>query len=379
VEGLGLNPAFWRDRRVFVTGHTGFKGAWLCMVLQRLGASVHGYSLAPPSEPNLFDEARIAELCDRHVHADIRDLETLQEEMRVSAPDVVIHLAAQTLVGVSYSDPISTVHDNVVGTANVLQALRNVCGVRAAVIVTTDKCYQNNEQVFPYREGDALGGNDIYSASKACAEILAHAYRRSFFSGSDSDCRIATARAGNVIGGDDWALDRLIPDCIRALVRGEAVSLRYPHAVRPWQHVLDPLYGYLLLAETLCGPEPDEYCEGWNFGPDPAGEATVLELTRAIAEAWGAEQSVEWDPHASRLAESQVLRLDSTKARVKLGWRPQWDFETGISRTADWYRAWHDGEDVRAYSLTQIADYFGPFSTLDLAPSPFLVEQQMVS
>jgi CDP-glucose 4,6-dehydratase len=283
----------------------------------------------------------------------------MRSAMLAAEPEVVFHLAAQSLVRPSYQEPLKTLADNVMGTANVLECMRSVPSVRAAVIVTTDKCYQNNEWVYPYREQDPLGGNDVYSASKACAEIVTHAYRRSFFGADDNTCRIASVRAGNVFGGGDWALDRLVPDCIRAFARGESVRLRYPHAVRPWQHVFEPLNGYLLLAERLLGEDGEDYCEGWNFGPDPSGEATVYQMTDAIARGWGNGATVESETDVPRLKEAKLLRLDSTKARVGLDWRPRWGFERAVEETVAWYRAWSQGGDMRDFSSVQIESYFG--------------------
>lgn len=359
MESLALNRAFWRDRRVFVTGHTGFKGAWLCVALKHLGAVVSGYSLDPPSDPSLFVDAGVEELCNHHTHGDINDIETLKAALTKSEPDVVLHLAAQSLVRVGYSEPLLTLKDNVVGTAAVLEAMRSVPSARAAVVITTDKCYENHEWVHPYREGDALGGDDLYSASKACAEIVTHAYRTSFYNGSGPRCRIASARAGNVIGGGDWAQDRLVPDCIRAFSRGEPVRLRYPQSVRPWQHVLEPLSGYLLLTEALMGPDAPAFCEGWNFGPDPSGEATVHAVTTGLASAWSNGATIEIEPGVPPLKEAKLLRLDSTKARVALGWRPVWGYEEGLARTVEWYRRRANGEDARTLCLGQIVDYLG--------------------
>lgn len=359
MESVGLNTDFWRGRRVFLTGHTGFKGAWLSMILKQYGAEVSGYSLAPPSAPSLFQVAAVEQLCDRHVDGDICDLEPMRSAMHAAAPELVFHLAAQSLVRPSYKEPLKTLADNVMGTANVLECLRAVPSVRAAVMITTDKCYRNEEWVYPYREQDPLGGNDVYSASKACAEIVTHAYRYSFFGDHNRACRIASVRAGNVFGGGDWALDRLVPDCIRAFIRGEAVRLRYPHAVRPWQHVFEPLSGYMLLAERLYGDDGDDYCGGWNFGPDPSGEATVYEMTEDVARAWGEGARVEIESDARLLKEASLLRLDSTKARVGLDWRPRFAFEHAVDATVAWYRAWHDGQDMRDFSRAQIETYFG--------------------
>lgn len=353
---MAVDETFWRSRRVLITGHTGFKGAWLSLWLSRLGAKVHGFALDPLAGASLFHDASVASGLVSDGRGDIVDAAKLGATVQAARPEVVFHLAAQPLVRESYADPLRTFAVNIMGTANLLEALRAVDGVKAIVVVTTDKCYENREWVWPYRESDALGGHDPYSASKAGTELVAAAYRSSFFLGGP---RLATARAGNVIGGGDWSGDRLIPDCIRAFSRNEAVMLRYPRAVRPWQHVLDALAGYVVLAQTLAGDGGAEAEGAWNFGPDPAGEATVAEVASGVARLWGGGATVKTEKATTALHEAAVLRLDSTKARTKLNWRPQCSFEHGLSETVAWYRAWHDQMDMAAFTLAQLERFTG--------------------
>lgn len=342
-------------KRVLVTGHTGFKGAWLALWLTQLGAEVSGFALEPPSDPSVFDDARLAELLTAHRIGDIRDTEALSAFVAEVRPEVVLHLAAQPLVRDSYDDPVGTYATNVMGTVHLLEAVRACDSVRAVVSVTSDKCYENREWEYSYRENDAMGGFDPYSSSKGCAEIVTTAYRRSFFSAPGS-ARIASARAGNVVGGGDWARDRIVPDCIRALGRGEAVVLRNPDAVRPWQHVLEPLAGYLTLAASLL--EDGAAVGAWNFGPDPDGGVPVRDVVEKLLAAWGSG-SWELDPAAaSQPHEAKLLRLDSTKARTQLGWRPVWDIAETLSKTAAWYGAWHrDASSARELCLADIDAY----------------------
>jgi CDP-glucose 4,6-dehydratase len=363
VEGLALTSGFWSGRRVLLTGHTGFKGAWLSLWLQQLGAEVAGFSLAPPSTPNLFELANVAPGMTS-VHGDVRDLAALTRCIELHRPEVVIHMAAQALVRASFADPVETFSTNVMGTVTLLDAVRRTKGVRAVVNVTTDKCYQNNEWAWGYREVDRLGGFDPYSNSKACSELATDSFRNSFFPldrHAEHGVAIATARAGNVIGGGDWAADRLIPDIMRAWSRREEVVIRNPHAVRPWQHVLEPLSGYLSLAEHLVVDGP-AFAEAFNFGPADDDARPVASVVETMQRAWGAGASWTLDdrpqPH-----EASVLRLDCSRARQRLSWRPRWSLDAGLSATAAWYREFASGGSARDITLGQIAD----FSTQDAA------------
>jgi len=355
VEGVVLNSSFWRDRAVFVTGHTGFKGSWLCLALSRAGARVSGFALEPPTAPAVFDVARVADLLVHHTIGDIREPAALQAAMIAAQPDIVFHLAAQPLVRASYIDPVLTYATNVMGSVNVFEAARGTNSVRAIVSVTTDKCYENREWLWAYREDEPLGGHDPYSSSKACAELVTAAYRASFF--STADVAIASARAGNVIGGGDWASDRLVPDFLRASDRGEPTLCRRPDAVRPWQHVLEPVSGYIRLAEALI-EDPRMAAEAWNFGPADEDARPVSWILDRLTQLDGAPAWVRDElPHAH---EAGLLKVDSSKARSKLGWLPSWNLEGALERTVTWHRAWRAGDDMRSASLAQIAahDFF---------------------
>jgi CDP-glucose 4,6-dehydratase len=345
-----IDRAFWRGRHVLLTGHTGFKGAWMSMLLGSLGAKVHGFAL-PPEEPSLFASCGVEADVVHHI-GDVRDLDAVERALRAAAPEIVIHMAAQSLVQRSYAEPVATYATNVMGTVNVLEATRKATGVRAALIVTSDKCYENRGWERGYREADAFGGHDPYSSSKGCAEIVAAAYRRSFFAANDT-CRVATVRAGNVIGGGDWARDRLVPDAMRAFGAGVPLSVRNPNSVRPWQHVLDPVLGYLRLAERLAGDEA-AFADGWNFGPDAADSLPVSAVVDQLAKRWGESARWEHDTSGQWHPEAPQLRLDCTKARVDLGWTPQLGIDAALTLTVDWYRARHDGADMRAFTLDQI-------------------------
>lgn len=363
VEGLvstqsrrsSPDPSFWRGRRVFVTGHTGFKGAWLCLLLTRWGAEVHGFALAPAAG-DLFNTAAVEGALARSTIGDVRDLADVEGAINAAEPEIVLHLAAQALVRPSYDDPIGTYATNVMGTVHVLDAVRRRASVRAAVVVTSDKCYENREWVWGYREDEPMGGYDPYSNSKGCAELATSAYRRSFF-GRDGTARLGSGRAGNVIGGGDWAADRLVPDLIRAVRAGRSTLIRNPAAIRPWQHVLEPLAGYLALAEALCGAEGADYAEGFNFGPEPGSERTVGEIADAVCARWGAGAGWTRDTGA-HVHEAHFLKLDSSKARARLGWRPRWAFERTLDETVGWYRAQADGRDMADFTLNQIDRYF---------------------
>jgi CDP-glucose 4,6-dehydratase len=345
---------FWRNRRVFVTGHTGFKGSWLCLTLARWGAEVTGFALPPPTTPSLFALAQV----EREIHsivADLRDAEAINRAMREARSEIVLHLAAQPLVRASYADPLGTYATNVMGLAHLLEAARHCSHLSALVVVTSDKCYENREWLWGYREEEALGGHDPYSNSKACAELLVAAWRRSFF--SDGQLAVATARAGNVIGGGDWARDRLVPDLLEALAAKRPLLLRHPEAVRPWQHVLDPLHGYLLLAERL-HTEGAAFAEAWNFGPAEEGARPVCWLVETLARHWPAHGEIWMPDPTPSLHEAGMLKLDAAKARARLAWQPRWPLPTALEKTAQWYRDWQAGMDMRARTLAQIEDFF---------------------
>jgi CDP-glucose 4,6-dehydratase len=349
---------FYAGKRVLVTGHTGFKGGWLVLWLHKLGALVYGYALDPPTEPSLFESAHVAKALATDTRADLSDLARLKLALKDAEPEIVFHLAAQPLVLAGYRDPLGTLTTNVMGTANVLEAVRAVHSVRALVLITTDKVYENGSGSYLHREIDPLGGYDPYSASKAAAEIVAASYRASYFPGQDDHSpRLATARAGNVIGGGDWASDRLIPDCVRAFAKGECVLLRLPQAVRPWQHVLEPLAGYLQLAQRLYTANGARFAKAWNFGPDSHGEATVGEIAEITAQLWGNGARVERAHSSQSPHEACSLRLDSTLANTELEWKPRWPLDRALVQTVAWYRAWGLEADMAAISLDQIRDY----------------------
>ena len=355
MEDLGMNEAFWKDRRVLITGHTGFKGAWLSLWLQRMGASVAGYALSPPVE-SLFRLARVAEEMKESVYDDIRALERVKLLMARFRPEVVFHLAAQPLVRVSYQEPVETYQVNVMGTANLLESVRLSESCRVAVVITSDKCYENNEWVWGYRESDPLGGHDPYSSSKACAELVTATYRHCFCRKSGAKpVAIASARAGNVIGGGDFSKDRLVPDLMTAMFKGVPLKLRYPTAVRPWQHVLEPLSGYLLLAERIWS-EPERYAQSWNFGPSPDDLKSVQWIVNKLNECLGGR--VAWDVETgSAPHEASLLALDSAKARTMLGWKPRWTLERALEAIVDWYKAYEAGTSVRDVVIRQIDSY----------------------
>jgi CDP-glucose 4,6-dehydratase len=347
----------WKGRRVFLTGHTGFKGSWLALWLMRLGAKVRGYALDPSTQPNMFTVAGVGGLLE-DIRGDILDLSRLRESMVDFEPEVVFHLAAQPLVRRSYVDPVGTYAVNILGTVHLLEAVRQTPGVRAVVCITTDKCYDNKEWVWPYRETDALGGYDPYSSSKACAELVAAAYRTSYFpAGSlhDQQVALATARAGNVIGGGDWSEDRLIPDLVRGFAAGEPVRIRRPRSIRPWQHVLEPLHGYILLAEHLLAGEAAS-ASAFNFGPSDDDAWTVERIATKMASVWGNEAKWVCDADAGA-HEAGYLKLDSSKARAELKWRPKLSIQRALEWTAAWYRSCMQGANMQALTLEQVADY----------------------
>jgi CDP-glucose 4,6-dehydratase len=351
---MDVDPAFWRGRRVLVTGHTGFKGSWLSLWLAQMGAEVTGLSDAVPTNPSLFELARVGELVER-VTADVRDGEAVARAVDAARPEVVLHLAAQSLVRASFEDPRGTYEVNVMGTVSVLDAVRRAGGVRAAVNVTSDKCYENREWEWAYREDESMGGHDPYSSSKGASELVTSAYRRSFFSDPDGT-RLASARAGNVIGGGDWGADRLIPDLMRGALSGTPVEIRNPGATRPWQHVLNPLSGYLVLAQALW--DDPTAATAWNFGPAQEDARPVGWIVDRIAELWPGELRLTRDegehPH-----EAHYLKVDSSRSRARLGWAPRWDLARALDSIVEWYRALHDGADMRAVSLDQLEDFRG--------------------
>lgn len=350
-------PTFWRNKRVFLTGHTGFKGSWLCLLLSSLGARVAGYALDPPTQPNLFCLARVGELVDSTI-GDIRDLDVLTESLRSFEPEILFHMAAQTVVLRSYEDPSETYSTNVLGTVNALEAIRRLRRPCRVIIVTTDKCYENKGWVWSYRENDELGGHDPYSNSKACAELVTQSYRDSFFPPAriaEHSVAIASARAGNVIGGGDWTPRQLIPDVITAFLRAQPVALRHPNAVRSWQHVLECLSGYMSLAEGLAA-DGRSYSTGWNFGPHDSDARSVSYVVEALASHWGVERPWVSD-QATHAHEDQQLTLDATKAARYLGWRCRLTIDEALDWVARWYREYHGGRDARILCSEQIDEY----------------------
>lgn len=355
MEGLKgtVNPAFWNGKKVFLTGHTGFKGSWLSLWLQSMGAVVKGYALAPPTHPSLFEVAEVAKNMASEI-GDIRDLEQVKKSMLDFNPDILIHMAAQPLVRLSYLNPVDTYTTNVIGTVNVLEAARICPNLKAIVSVTTDKCYENREWAWGYRENEAMGGHDPYSSSKGCAELVTAAYRNSFFNTKDA-AALATARAGNVIGGGDWAEDRLIPDILKAFEQSEPVTVRNPLSTRPWQHVLEPLSGYLVLAEELYN-NGDKFAEAWNFGPKDEDCKPVNWILDKMVADWGEGSSWELDtnnnPH-----EAGFLKLDCSKAKQKLNWEPKWNLTQTLHSIVKWHKSWKNKEDMKQKCLQEITSY----------------------
>lgn len=347
-----MNPDFWRNKVVFITGHTGFKGGWLSLWLNALGAKVHGYALSPETTPNFFTEARVSQALDSHTIANVEDITTLKNTLQKVKPDIVLHLAAQALVRLSYAEPVNTYATNVMGTVNLLEAVRGVDSVKAVVNVTTDKCYENKEWLWPYRENEPMGGYDPYSSSKACSELVTAAYRNSFF--SKQGVGVASARAGNVIGGGDWSADRLIPDFLRAMDNQQLLKIRSPSAIRPWQHVLEPLAGYLLLAEKLYD-SGERYAQAWNFGPSEEDAKPVTWIVNRLTEAIA---GTDWETDSNpQPHEASYLKLDSSKARSILGWAPRWKLDTALQKIIDWHLHWKNGGDMQLFSLSQIDEY----------------------
>jgi CDP-glucose 4,6-dehydratase len=361
METMGINlPAreFWTNKKVFITGHTGFKGSWLTLLLHKLGSEIYGYALDPPTNPNLYHTARIVELIDSTI-GDIRDFPFLLKTLQRIKPEIIIHMAAQPLVRESYKNPRETYEVNVMGTVNLLESIRHLPNVKAVVNVTTDKCYENREWDWGYREIEPMGGYDPYSNSKGCSELVTSAFRNSFFNPKEYQkhgVAIASARAGNVIGGGDWAEDRLIPDFFRAIFKGEKVSIRSPYAIRPWQFVLEPLTGYLLLAEKLFTNGP-EYAEAWNFGPDDMDTQNVEWIIDNLSSLWGEFASFSIDkfpqPH-----EAHFLKLDCSKSKARLKWQPRWNIEVALKSIVDWNKAFIKNDDIRQTCFNQIDRYY---------------------
>jgi len=346
-----IEKSFWQGKRVYLTGHTGFKGSWMALWLSSLGSDVKGYALQPPTSPNLFDEARVAEKIQSEI-GDIRDLNILKQSMIDFNPDILIHMAAQPLVRYSYQEPIETYDINVMGTAKVLEAARYCQKLKSIVCVTTDKCYENREWEWGYRENEAMGGHDPYSSSKGCAELVASAYRRSYM--ENKKVGLATVRAGNVIGGGDWAEDRLIPDILRAFENNEPVMIRNPKATRPWQHVLEPLHGYLILAERLYN-SADKYADGWNFGPNEIDVRSVDWILDKMATMWpGAKWKLDKNSHPH---EAGYLKLDISKAKTRLKWKPVWGLERTLEKIIAWHKNWIAGRDMQSVCIAEINEY----------------------
>ncbi|MDP3192336.1 CDP-glucose 4,6-dehydratase [Rhodoferax sp.] len=348
-----MTPDFWHGKRVLLTGHTGFKGSWLSLWLQSLGAELHGLALTPPTTPNLFTVAQVAQGMASSTIGDIRDLATVQQAMQAAQPDIVIHMAAQPLVRLSYAEPVETYATNVMGTVHVLESARHTPSVKAIVVVTTDKCYENKEWAWGYRENEPMGGHDPYSNSKGCAELVTSAYRNSFL--KNSGIAVASARAGNVIGGGDWAADRLVPDILRAFEADQPVTIRNPHATRPWQHVLEPLSGYLALAERLYS-DGQAFAEGWNFGPKEDDARPVQWIVEHMVTTWGNGASWQLDggvhPH-----EANYLKLDISKAKARLHWQPRWPLALALKKITAWHHAYLNSANMHEFTIEQIQNY----------------------
>jgi CDP-glucose 4,6-dehydratase len=349
---MEVKSDFWRNKRVLLTGHTGFKGAWMSLWLHAMGAKVQGFALAPPTSPSLFVVAKVGDLIQSSL-GDIRDFAAVAKVVKDFKPEVVFHMAAQPLVRSSYDEPLETYATNVMGTAHLLESIRSIDTVGAVVNVTTDKCYENREWVWGYREDEAMGGYDPYSSSKACSELVTAAYRQSFL--NKAGIAVATARAGNVIGGGDWAKDRLIPDILRAFANKQPVSIRNPNSIRPWQHVLEPLSGYLLLAEKLY-IEPKGFSQAWNFGPRDDDAKPVGWIVESMANKWGKEASWSFD-EGDHPYEAHYLKLDISKARQAMGWSPRWTLDQALDHTVEWHMSWLQGNEVRTQCIKQIEDY----------------------
>ena len=353
MEGLVIDSSFWKGRRVFMTGHTGFKGGWLSLWLNQLGAKVTGYALKSTTTPALYEEAKIVNALEHNIYGDIRDIDLLAKALLDANPEIVIHMAAQTLVKESYADPSSTYSTNIMGTVNLYEAIRKTPSVKVVLNITTDKCYENTGLDLGYLETDRMGGHDPYSSSKGSVELISSAYRRSFF--QHEKVALATARSGNVIGGGDWAKNRIIPDAIRAFLSNKTLLVRNPVATRPWQHVLEPLMGYIILCQQLTH-FPKEFSEGWNFGANKEDVKSVSKLVDIIVNNWGDGMSWRLDEELHPY-EARILRLDCSKAEKKLNWKPIWHLERALDETTKWYKAWNSNTDMHQFSLNQIETY----------------------
>lgn len=348
-----MNKGFWKDRKTLLTGHTGFKGGWLSLYLNKMGADVSGYSLKPNTDPSLFYDLNLEALLSESFIGDINEFDHLVSCFQQNKPSVIFHLAAQPLVRESFEYPVETFETNIIGTAKVIKAALEVDSVEAIIIVTSDKCYKNEEKLVGYSEEDPLGGDDPYSASKAGAEIISQSLRLSLL--ESSKIRLATVRAGNVIGGGDWSKDRLIPDCARAFSNDELVIIRNPEAVRPWQHVLEPLRGYILLAENLCSNKGESYADAWNFAPNYESQKTVREVVEEVSKNWGEECKWEIEPGGPK--ETNLLLLDNSKSMNQLNWLPVLDFQKAINMTISWYKAYFSGRNMQEESFNQLESY----------------------
>jgi len=353
MEDMVIEESFWKGRRVLITGHTGFKGGWLSLWLTKLGAKVYGYAIDPPNSPSFFKEAKVESFIEKSIYGNILDIELFTRKMLDISPEIVIHMAAQSLVKESYTNPQLTYSTNIMGTVNLFEVIRKTPSVKAILNITSDKCYENYETNVGYTEIDPMGGFDPYSSSKGCSELISSAYRQSFF--QNEGVALATGRAGNVIGGGDWAKNRLIPDAIRAFLSNNPLIVRNPLATRPWQHVLEPLSGYILVCQQLI-KAPKEYSEGWNFGPSSEDVASVSKLVDIVVKVWGKNASWKQDnnfhPH-----EAHLLGLDCSKANSKLNWTPVWHLDRSIFETIQWYKKWNSGQDMHKFSVNQIEYY----------------------
>ena len=356
MPSVSVNPNFWLGKKVFLTGHTGFKGGWLALWLSSMGAKVTGYALAPNTEPNLYTVLEIRKLVDQSLIGDVRNLQALKKSISDARPDILIHMAAQPLVRDSYANPVDTYAINVMGTVHILEAVRETSSVKSVVIVSTDKCYENKEWPWGYRENEPMGGYDPYSSSKGCVELVTSAYRQSFFLSTNSTCAIASVRAGNVIGGGDWSRNRLIPDAIKAFQLSIPLLIRNPLATRPWQHVLEPLSGYLILAQALY-ERGSVFASAWNFGPLDKDVRSVKEVIEVLIDQWGPSAQWQKDGLEHQPHEANLLKLDCSKACQQLGWAPCWKLEIAIAKIVEWQKAYQQNNNMQAVSLAQINEY----------------------